>query len=162
MSEEGQVLTQYDKLHLVPFGEYIPLEHRFPFLRSAIGVPIGDFTAGKEFTIFKVPNSKYRFGALICFEDIFPKLVRRFKKDGADFMVNITNDAWFMRTSAPYQHAQASVFRAIENRIPVVRAANTGFSCFIDSTGRIYDKVELGHEDIFVVGYKTSEIRINK
>ena len=75
-------------------------------------------------------------------------------------MVNITNDAWFGKSNAPYQHAQASVFRAVENRVPVIRAANTGLSCFIDSKGRIIDKVSSGEKDIFVEGFKTSKIRI--
>jgi apolipoprotein N-acyltransferase len=156
ISADGAVTQQYDKLHLVPFGEYVPLEKYFPFLRSMIGVPIGDFTAGGESTVFKSPE---RFAALICFEDIIPGLSRRFVKGGAQFLVNITNDAWFMESSAPYQHAAASVFRAIENRVPVVRAANTGLSCFIDRSGRIYDKVSDGKKDIFVVGYKTGEIK---
>ena len=157
ISREGKIIAQYDKLHLVPFGEYVPLEKYFPFLRNLISVPIGDFTPGKEYTVFKAEGLE-EFSALICFEDIIPVLSRRFMKKGAKFLVNITNDAWFMKTSAPYQHAQASVFRAIENRVPVVRAANTGLSCFIDSNGHIYDKVSHGKKDIFVIGYKTSEV----
>lgn len=162
ISAEGKILQQYDKLHLVPFGEYVPLERHFTFLRDLIGVPIGDFTAGREDTVFKLPavssQPSAKFAVLICFEDIIPVLSRRFVKGGAQFLVNITNDAWFMKSSAPYQHAQVSVFRAIENRAPVVRAANTGVSCFIDRYGRIYDKVSDGKKDIFVVGYKTGEI----
>lgn len=164
ISPEGKIIGQYDKLRLVPFGEFVPLENHFPFLRGIIGVPIGDFTAGKEYTVFKLKtqNSKLEagFGVLICFEDIFPELSKRFVKKGAQFLVNITNDAWFMKSSAPYQHVQASVFRAVENRVPVVRAANTGLSCFIDQTGRIYDKVEVDKKDIFVIGYKTQITQI--
>ncbi len=169
ISKDGKILSQYDKLHLVPFGEYVPLERHFPFLRQLIGIPIGDFSPGKEYTVFEIQNPKSLpdrqagkiqndFAALICFEDTIPELSRRFVKQGAKFLVNITNDAWFKDSSAPYQHAQASVFRAVENRVPVVRAANTGLSCFIDSNGRIYDKVSDGKKDIFVVGYKTKEI----
>jgi len=184
ISADGEIIRQYNKLHLVPFGEYVPLEKYFPFLRGLIGVPIGDFTAGREYTIFELKTchpersegskdssafgvrmtgqSTVRFSTLICFEDIIPGLSRRFVKEGAQFLVNITNDAWFMESSAPYQHAAASVFRAIENRAPVVRAANTGFSCFIDPRGRIYDKVSDGKKDIFVVGYSTKEIEVRK
>jgi apolipoprotein N-acyltransferase len=171
ISPDSETLQQYDKLHLVPFGEYVPLERRFPFLRNLIGVPIGDFTSGKEYTIFKSQvtprlrsgqasqKSQVRFSTLICFEDTIPEMSRKFVKNGAQFLVNITNDAWFMESSAPYQHAAASVFRAVENRVPVVRVANTGLSCFIDHYGRIYDKVSDGKKDIFVVGYKTGEIK---
>ena len=77
-------------------------------------------------------------------------------------MVNITNDAWFLKSSAPYQHAQASVFRAVENRIPVIRAANTGLSCFIDAKGLITDRVVVDEKDIFVTGFKTSKVHILK
>ncbi|MDD5450084.1 MAG: apolipoprotein N-acyltransferase [Candidatus Omnitrophica bacterium] len=170
ISAEGGILQQYDKLHLVPFGEYVPLERYFPFLRDLIGIPIGNFTAGHEHTVFKL-NKLYEpkkpdklntnFSVLICFEDTLPGLSRRFVKDGADFLVNITNDAWFMESSAPYQHLQASVFMAVENRRPVVRAANTGISCFIDQKGRIYGKVGIDNKDIFVIGYKTEELKIS-
>ena len=94
---------------------------------------------------------------LICFEDIFPGLVKKFKNNGAKFLINITNDAWFGQSSAPYQHAQASVFRAVENRVPVVRCANTGLSCFIDKYGRIYDEL-----DVWTAGYRTSEIIVEE
>ena len=78
-----------------------------------------------------------RFGTSICFEDLFPEVVRQFAVQSVDFLVNMTNDAWFLKTGAPYQHAQASVLRAVEHRMPVVRSTNTGFSCFIDPAGRI-------------------------
>ena len=159
ISEEGEILKRYDKLHLVPYGEYVPFEKIFPFTRKLIDKPIGDFSPGEEYTIFEL-KGKGQFGVLICFEDIFPCLVRNFVKRNASFMVNITNDAWFGKSNAPYQHAQASVFRAVENRVPVIRAANTGLSCFIDSKGRIIDKVSSGEKDIFVEGFKTSKIRI--
>ncbi len=162
ISAEGKVLKQYDKLHLVPFGEYVPLEKHFPFLRNIIGVPIGDFTAGSEHTVFKLSAISHQpsanFAVMICFEDILPELSRRFVKNGAQFLINITNDAWFMESSAPYQHTAASAFRAIENRVPVVRAANTGVSCFIDQNGRIYDKITVDKKDIFVIGYKTNRL----
>jgi len=157
ISAEGRIIGQYDKLRLVPFGEYVPLDKVFPLLRRLIGIPIGDFTPGARYTVFKEPRN---FSALICFEDTFPGLSRRFVKEGAKFLVNITNDAWFKYSSAPYQHVQASVFRAVENRVPVVRAANTGLSCFIDRCGRIYDTVAVDNKDIFVTGYKTSEVKL--
>jgi apolipoprotein N-acyltransferase len=108
----------------------------------------------------QVPN---KFAVLICFEDLFPELSRRFIKEGADFLVNITNDAWYKRTAAPYQHLQASVFRAVENRVFMVRSANTGISAFINPQGLIISTVRdsLGRE-IFTPGYITHEIAIEK
>ncbi|MBI5145405.1 MAG: apolipoprotein N-acyltransferase, partial [Candidatus Omnitrophica bacterium] len=165
VSAEGEVLNQYDKLHLVPFGEYIPLRKALPFLETV--VPIGDFTAGREYTVFKQvtrsPGHQVtsQLSVLICFEDLFPELSREFVKKGADFLINITNDAWFKKTSSPYQHLCASVFRAVENRVPVVRAANTGVSGFIAPTGKIITLVQdESGRNIFVDGYKTQEILI--
>jgi len=91
---------------------------------------------------------------LICYEIIFPGLVRKFYTDGGDFMVNITNDAWFGTTSGPYQHFSMTVFRAVENRKPVIRAANTGISGFIDSSGRVLSRTRLFERVI-----STGEIR---
>ncbi len=154
--KEGKILQRYDKLHLVPFGEFIPFEETFPFLREWIVT--GDFHAGKEVTIFRHP--KGTFSALICFEDVFPDLVRRFAK--ADFLVNMTNDAWFMKSAAPFQHAQASVFRAIENRRSVLRVSNTGYTCLIDPRGRILYHLEIGGESLFVTGWRTWDIPLFK
>ncbi|MBN1405343.1 MAG: apolipoprotein N-acyltransferase [Candidatus Omnitrophica bacterium] len=156
-SEEGKILERYDKLHLVMFGEYIPLEENFPILRKLFPIS-GNFIPGNEYTVFNIGQVK--FSTLICFEDIFPALVRKFVKNGADFVVNITNDAWFKETAAAYQHAACSVFRAVENRRPVVRAANTGLSCFIDKTGRIYEKVSENGKDLFIPGVKSAFISI--
>ncbi|MDD5019178.1 MAG: apolipoprotein N-acyltransferase [Candidatus Omnitrophica bacterium] len=139
----GKLEEVYDKVHLVPFGEYIPVRRYLPFLESI--VPIEDFTPGGDYRLFSIPASAcpgLRFGVLICFEDIFPELAREFVARGADFLINMTNDGWFGDTSSPYQHAQASVLRAVENRVYVVRAANTGVSCIIDDTGRIKAEVK--------------------
>lgn len=161
--EEGQ---RYSKTHLVPFGEYIPFEPAIGFIRHF--VQIGRFTPGRDKTIFvlkpRTPE-KYltaRFGVLICYEDIFPGLCREFARNGADFLVNVTNDAWFGRTAAPYQHAQASVFRAVENRLPVIRAANTGLSCFISASGQITGSVRERDEEIMVTGHETQGIYLRK
>ncbi|MBI4974695.1 MAG: apolipoprotein N-acyltransferase, partial [Candidatus Omnitrophica bacterium] len=170
--EDGRIIDRYDKLHLVPFGEYIPFEDIFSFVEKFAETPIGDFTGGRDYTVFKffIERSskdkdaiwrlvkKVKFSSLICFEDIFPGLAREFVRNGADFLVNITNDAWFGKSSAPYQHAQSSVFRAVENRVNIVRAANTGLSCFIDQKGRVIDSVEADGADLFIDGFKSSEI----
>ncbi len=150
-------VNKYDKLHLVPFGEYIPLRKVFRFLETV--VPIGDFTTCKEYTVFNLLNVK--FSVLICFEDLFPDLSREFTKRGANFLINITNDAWFGETSSPVQHLQASVFRAVENRLFLLRAANTGVSGFIDAYGRIVSLVkDKAGRNIFVDGYSTEEISL--
>ncbi len=128
------IAGRYDKVHLVPFGEYAPFSGVLDFTRQIIG-SIGDFTPGSEIHSLTIPWGK--FGVLICYEAIFSDLTRRFVDQGAEFLVNITNDAWFGRTSAPYQHFSMVVFRAVENRVSIARAANTGISGFIDPTGRI-------------------------
>ena len=150
----GSPVATYSKLHLVPFGEYIPLKNIFPFLETI--TPIGDIQPGREYTIFKQPAD---FGVLICFEDLFPELSREFIKRGARFLVNITNDAWYKEGSAPYQHFAASVFRSVENRVYLARAANTGISGFIDPAGRILGVVQNARgKEIFVKGYSSQSI----
>ncbi len=134
VSPSGEVVGKYDKTHLVPFGEYIPLQNLLFFLGS-LGEGIGDFKPGKEIYNFSLP--KDQFGVLICFEIIFPDLCRQFVKRGANFLVTITNDAWFGRTSAPHQHFSMAVFRAVENHVFVARAANTGITGIIDAKGKI-------------------------
>lgn len=150
---DGAEKGRYHKLRLVPFGEYVPF---FGFIRRFF--EIGRFSPGRSLIIFELPaaapgGAPAGFAVLICFEDIFPDLCRSAVNRGADILVNITNDAWFKKTSAPYQHAQASVFRAVENRVPVVRAANTGLSCFIEPTGRIVSSVRSKENELFVTGF---------
>jgi len=137
VSPAGELIGKYDKIHLVPFGEYVPMQDLLFFLGS-LGEGIGDFKSGKEIFNFSLPQGK--LGVLICFEIIFPDLCRRFIKGGANFLVTITNDAWFGRTSAPYQHFSIATFRAVENRVFIVRAANTGITGFIDPKGKIINQ----------------------
>ncbi|NCA93407.1 apolipoprotein N-acyltransferase [bacterium] len=160
-SERGQMLQRYDKLRLVMFGEFIPFEKYLGALRPVLPIT-GNFISGSEYTLFDLANTgQHAFACLICFEDIFPALARRFVIKGADFMVNITNDAWFGKTSAAYQHAANSVFRAIENRRPLVRSANTGLTCFINKAGRIYRQINADGKNIFVEGFITDEIGLS-
>jgi apolipoprotein N-acyltransferase len=144
-SPSGELVGRYDKIHLVPFGEYIPLQKLLFFIESSIGEGIGNFKPGKEIFNFSLPQGK--FGLLICFEIIFPDLCRRFVKEGANFLVTITNDAWFGRTSAPYQHFSIATFRAVENRVFIARVANTGISGFIDPKGRILQRGDIFTEE---------------
>jgi apolipoprotein N-acyltransferase len=154
LSPQGDVLSIYDKMHLVPFGEYVPLKKFLPFIEKIV-MAVGDFEPGKEYVVMDTPFAK--IGNLICYEIIFPGLVREFVVRGANVLVTITNDAWFGRTSAPYQHFSMAVFRAVENRVPVVRSANTGISGFIDAKGRIVNKSE-----IFVEASLTETVPLGK
>ena len=139
IDSSGAILSRQDKIHLVPFGEYVPLPRILFFLDKMVE-GIGNFKAGTEYTIMEVPsrnNGDAKLGTAICYEVIFPELVRRFVAEGANLMVTITNDAWFGRSSAPKQHFSMVVFRSIENRVSFIRAANTGISGFISPSGRI-------------------------
>ncbi|MFH1148593.1 MAG: apolipoprotein N-acyltransferase [Pseudomonadota bacterium] len=134
LSPAGSALGRYDKIHLVPFGEYVPVRSLLPFAGKLVA-SVGDFAPGGDQKPF--PAGKVRIGALICFESIFPELARKQVLQGANFLVTMTNDAWFGRSSAPYQHMSMSVFRAVENRVSLARAANTGISTFVEPSGKI-------------------------
>jgi apolipoprotein N-acyltransferase len=131
---DGREAGTYDKMELVPFGEYVPFQSIFFFVSHMV-TAVGNIGPGLVPTVFALPGA--RFGTLICYEGVFPALTRRFVADGANFLVNVTNDAWFGQTSAPYQHLAQDTFRAIENRVPMVRAANTGISAIVDADGDI-------------------------
>lgn len=153
---ENSKYQRYDKIRLFPFGDYLPYKGIFPW--STIGVPnISGYMPGEKYTVLKLPNVK--FGVTICWENIFSDLVRQFVRRGAQFIVNMTNEAWFGKTAAPYQFVSMSVFRAVENRVYVVRCANTGVSCIIDSYGRVVDRVkDKNGKDIFVRGVLAGSI----
>jgi apolipoprotein N-acyltransferase len=133
IGKNGEVFAPYSKVHLVPFGEYTPLVDYFPFLAD-ISVAVGDFYAGPSHDPIRTDAG--RIGMLICYEGIFPYITRDTVRRGAQVLVNITNDAWFGRSSAPYQHYAAYIFRAVETDRYVLRAANTGISAIIDPRGR--------------------------
>jgi apolipoprotein N-acyltransferase len=152
LDKDGKVSYIYDKIHLVPFGEYVPLRNILFFV-DKLTYGIGDYVPGDGYIKAVTPFGS--FGTLICYEIIFPGLVRKFYIRGGDFIVTITNDAWFGDTSGPYQHFDMAVFRAIENRKPVVRAANSGISGFIDSNGRILDKTQLFKRGVLFKEIKT-------
>jgi apolipoprotein N-acyltransferase len=144
----GAVLGRSDKMHLVPFGEYVPLGKFLPFVNKLVA-GIGDFSPGT--TITPLDTGKGKIGVLVCFEGIFPELSRAYVHAGSRLLVNITNDAWFGRSSAPYQHLSMMVFRAVENRVPLVRAANTGITSIIDRNGHIRGATQLFKES-FLTG----------
>jgi len=125
---------RYDKVHLVPFGEYVPLSWLLTFVEALAGHQ-GSLTKGPTHSI--LPLGDLSVGVPICYEIVFPEISRKFVKNGAELICTLSNDAWFGRTSGPYQHFAATVFRAIENRVPVLRCANSGVSGLVDATGRI-------------------------
>ncbi len=145
ISSSGKVSGKYDKVHLVPFGEYIPFKKWFPFLGKMVE-QVGDFRAGNKGNTISFRN--YELGLQICYEIIFPDLSRAMTKNNALLLVNITNDAWFGKTGAPYQHFSMAVFRAVENRRSLVRSANTGISGFIDPAGRVIAQTDLFQEAV--------------
>ncbi len=143
ISPSAKDVSRYDKTHLVPYGEYVPFERWLPFLGKVVA-QVGDFRPGKPGKI--LPWQKGALGIQICYEVIFPSLSRKLVKNGAALLINITNDAWFGTTSGPYQHFSLTIFRAVENRRALARAANTGISGFIDPVGRILVSTSLLEE----------------
>jgi len=130
----GKIGGQHSKQHLVPFGEYVPLRRYLPFLEPLV-VSIGDFTPGTSAEPLVLGPMK--LGLLICYESIFPEISRKTVVRGANLLVNLTNDAWYGKSSAPYQSIAMAVLRAVETKRSLIRAANTGISGFVDPLGRI-------------------------
>lgn len=160
-SPKGKVLGQYLKIRLLPFGEYLPYEGTISWPDFIVPKERRNWDSpGNEFTLFDLNGVK--FGTIICWENAFPDLFRKFVKAGANFMLNITNEGWFGETAAPYQFLAMCVFRAVENRIYLARAANTGISCFIDPYGRITGRVMKNGKDIFVDGYLTRNVHLSE
>ena len=144
ISPDGRPPQHYDKVHLVPFGEYVPFKKLLSFVNRLVSAA-GDFAEGEK--IVPLDHENLSIGVLICFEAIFPEIARVHTQRGANILVNITNDAWFGNTSAPYQHLAMAVFRAVENRRPLIRSANTGFSAFIGPQGKIIARGDLFCEE---------------
>jgi len=150
IAPSGDTIARGDKIHLVPFGEYVPLGRFLPFINKIV-VGIGDFSSGEHAT--PLPIDRTQAGLLVCYEAIFPELARDYVRNGARILVNITNDAWFGNSSAPYQHLSIAAFRAVETRTPLIRAANTGITAIIDQNGHIRTMTAL-----FVEAFKTGEV----
>ncbi len=141
IGEQG-VIAHYDKHHLVPFGEYVPLQKYLPFVQKITNGAIG-FSAGEGPKT--IHGKLFSFSPLLCYEVIFPNNIID-KKDRPDLLVNLTNDAWFGNSSGPYQHFDMAAMRAVEYGIPLVRVANTGISAFFDPFGRTKNKINLNQE----------------
>jgi apolipoprotein N-acyltransferase len=160
VSPKGEVQL-YRKVHLVPFGEYIPLRHSFPPFAAIAGIWVpGDFAAGTEHTVFDLTSPDIRVAPLICFEDTVGDLVRRFVVNGANLLVDVTNDGWFLHSSGSRQHLANAIFRCVENRRPMVRAANTGVTCFVNEFGHVTQILQDDTGSTFNEGVLTGEINV--
>ena len=166
VSEGGEQVQLYRKLHLVPFGEYVPGRHRVPLLARIVGDQVpGDFAAGKDHTVFRLTNGDVQVAPLICFEDTIGELTRRFvlpidTDPGANLLVNVTNDGWFLHSAGSYQHLANAIFRCVETRRPMVRAANTGVTCFVNAFGRVTQTLQDEKGSTFTEGVLTGEINV--
>jgi apolipoprotein N-acyltransferase len=156
-----QQMQIYRKVHLVPFGEYIPLRHSFPLFATVASkwVP-GDFDAGRDYTVFRLSNGDAQVAPLICFEDTIGDLARQFVLRGANLLVDVTNDAWFLRSAGSRQHLANAIFRCVETRRPMARAANTGVTCFVNEFGRVTQVLQDERGSTFTEGVLTGEIKI--
>jgi apolipoprotein N-acyltransferase len=153
-TRDGRLAQQYDKINLLQFGERIPFSGIFPFLeRMDFGQ--ANFKRGDKRTLFE--SRAGWFGSLICFESTFSGYSREYVREGADFLVNITNDGWFGGARGPMQHSESAIQRAIENGVTVARSANTGISMLIDPAGRVVESIGLDEEGMLLVPvYKLS------
>jgi len=158
---DGKIVERYRKRHLVPFGEYIPFDKMLPFIEGL--APLGfSCTAGIVSTVFSLDNPVAAFSVLICFEDTVASLARDSVMNGAGFLINQTNDAWFDGSCAALQHLSHCVFRCVENRVGAVRVANTGITCFIDNTGMIagVDALEREKWGMYVPRFEISSVEV--
>jgi apolipoprotein N-acyltransferase len=153
----GMARGHYDKTHLVPFGEFVPLERHLPWLVDWIGMGRG-LLPGREYTIFSF-GEQARFGVNICYEDIFPEISANFVRRGANLLVTLTNDAWFGETSGSRQHFAHSVIRAVENARPMIRNGNNSDSGLILPDGRLVDMLVEG-DDRFIRAARSYEVPI--
>lgn len=153
---EGRSIDVYDKVHLVPFGEYVPLRQLLPFVDKLVG-GIQDFSPGQEYRILRMPDPPIKLGVLICFESVFPHPSILYSRQKADILVGLTNDAWFEHRAGPYQHWMHSQLRAVETRKPLLFVANTGPTLVIDTVGRIQ-----AHMEINRVGYLEQKVATGK
>ncbi len=145
LGKDGQTLSWYDKEHLVPFGEYVPLGQWLPFVTKLVP---GEYEFRPGFNLTPLRTGKLSMGTLICYEAIFPELAQKQVNQGANVLVNISNDAWFGRSSAPRQHLHLTVLRAVEQNRAIIRATNTGITTFIGPTGELHGQTALFATDI--------------
>jgi apolipoprotein N-acyltransferase len=166
IADGGERVQVYRKIHLVPFGEFVPGRHTVPLLAQIVGDQVpGDFKGGTEFTVFTLTGSNVHVAPLICFEDTIGELTRQFvlpseTSPGANLLVDMTNDGWFERSAGSHQHLANAIFRCAETRRPMIRAANTGVTCFINQFGRITQILQDDTGSTFTEGVLAGEIKV--
>ena len=148
LDPQGQEAYRYYKSHLVPFGEYVPFQDWLGVFFKPLVQEVAGFSPGEELQLGNIANT--RFATLICYEGIFPELSRRCVRQGGEVLVNLTNDSWYGRTTAPRQHLEMALFRAVETRKPFLRCANSGYSAAIDYLGRSSQEMGLFEEGILM------------
>lgn len=146
MNVDG-TFDMYHKMHLVPFAEYIPLSYKYPSLKN-LNFGQGNFVHGHDYTLFDVGNAQ--LGTMICYESSFPRIARKFVQKGADILSIQTNDAWSGDSPGAYQHFAIAQLRAVENRVPVIRSANTGISGIISPSGKVQEKLDFYEQGIIL------------
>ena len=139
INEEGKLVAQYDKIRLLPFGEYVPLPRWFPGV-GLIGAIVGDFSPGTDYRL--MPVGEIKAGVFICIESAYPSIARTFTREGADVLINISNDGYLGPTAVMRQHLANAIFRAVENGRPVLRVTNSGITAFVTSEGEIRDATQ--------------------
>jgi apolipoprotein N-acyltransferase len=151
----------YDKIHLVPFGEYVPFRHSFPLFAWIVGSEVpSDFDAGTEPVVMTLRKKPFRVAPLICFEDTVGELSRQFAQRGAELLITLTNDGWFRRSAGSRQHLANAVFRCAETKLPLVRAANTGVTCVVDPFGHVSQILENAKGSTFTEGVLFAKVPI--
>ena len=161
LTVQGKEAQLYHKIHLVPFGEYVPLREEFPLLSKIVGdlVP-SDFNPGTEYKILNMEAKPVKLGPLVCFEDTLGDLARHFALKGAQLFVVVTNDGWFLKSAGSSQHLQNAVFRCAETKLPMVRAANTGVTCAIDRHGVVRETLRDDDGSTFMQGVLFGKISV--
>ena len=161
LTNHARDVQKYRKIHLVPFGEYIPLRHSFPLFAMIAGTQVpGDFRPGHNYAVLQTANPAVKLAALICFEDTIGDLTRRFVLKGAQLLVNVTNDGWFLKSAGSDQHLANAVLRTVETRRPLVRCANTGVTCFIDTLGRTTQSLRTPNGGHFIEGILAGVVQV--
>jgi apolipoprotein N-acyltransferase len=161
VSDGGKTVQLYRKLHLVPFGEYVPGRNTLPGIARIVGDQVPeDFGFGREHTVFKMTRNDVQLAPLICFEDTIGELTRHFVLGGANLLANVTNDGWFLKSAGSRQHLDNAIFRCVETRLPMVRSANTGVTCFINEFGRVTQVLLDENGSQFTEGILTGEVAV--
>ncbi len=155
INEQGELIAQYDKIRLMPFGEYVPLPQWLPGASLITGI-VGEFTPGAEYRL--MPVEKYRLGVFICIEAAYPWIARRLAHDRTDLLINISNDGYLGPTAVMRQHLANAIFRAVDNGRPLMRVTNSGLSAEIDHKGKINDLTGPFQTDVRVWTYQPSEV----